>query len=229
MDAEALVCVVEDDAPLRASLQDLLQSVGLRVMAFASAHAFLDHPPPEGPGCLVLDVRLPGLSGLELQQRLAEVDRDLPIIFLTGHGDIPMTVQRAARQGPSSVSHQARPRSRRCSTPSMQALARDLPGVANSAPSARPCCRCGHALDVLTPREREVMARVVAGAPQQADRRRCWARAEATVKVHRSARHGTRWPPSPSRPSSAWRIASACPPHPRSRLYQSLITFTKVY
>ena len=82
MDTEALVFVVDDDASLRASLQDLLESVGLRVAACASAQEFLRRPPSEGPSCLVLDVRLPGLSGLELQQRLAEGDRDMPIIFI---------------------------------------------------------------------------------------------------------------------------------------------------
>ena len=93
MDTEALVCVVEDDAPLRASLTNLLRSVGLRVAAFASAQEFLRSPRPEGPSCLVLDVRLPGLSGLELQQQLVAGDLAMPIIFITGHGDIPMTVQ----------------------------------------------------------------------------------------------------------------------------------------
>ena len=93
MDAEALVCVVDDDAPMRESLQNLLRSVGLRVEAFASAQEFLRSPRPEGPSCLVLDVQLPGLSGLELQQQLAEGDMAMPIIFITGHGDIPMTVQ----------------------------------------------------------------------------------------------------------------------------------------
>ena len=92
MDAEALVFVVDDDASLRASLQDLLESVGLRVAACASAQEFLRSTRPEVPSCLVLDVRLPGLSGLELQQRLAEADLAMPIIFMTGHGDIPMTV-----------------------------------------------------------------------------------------------------------------------------------------
>ena len=92
-DTEALVFVVDDDAPLRESLTNLLRSVGLRVAAFASAQEFLRSPRPEVPGCLVLDVRLPGLSGLELQQRLAEADMEIPIIFITGHGDIPMSVQ----------------------------------------------------------------------------------------------------------------------------------------
>ena len=93
MDAEALVFVVDDDASLRASLQDLLESVGLRVAACASAQEFLRRPRPEAPSCLVLDVRLPGLSGLDLQKQMVEGDRDMPIIFITGHGDIPMTVQ----------------------------------------------------------------------------------------------------------------------------------------
>src|SRR5687768_2272581 len=78
MDTKALVCVVEDDASLRASLQDLLGSVGLRVAAFASAQEFLRSTRPEVPSCLVLDVRLPGLSGLELQQRLAASDMAMP-------------------------------------------------------------------------------------------------------------------------------------------------------
>ena len=78
---DARVCVVDDDAPLRASLTHLLRSVGLRVEVFASAREFLRSPRPEGPSCLVLDVRLPGLSGLELQQRVAEADLAMPIIF----------------------------------------------------------------------------------------------------------------------------------------------------
>ena len=92
-EGDAIVFVVDDDAPLRESLTNLLRSVGLRVAVFASAQEFLRSPRPELPSCLVLDVRLPGLSGLELQQRLAEADLAMPIIFMTGYGDIPMTVQ----------------------------------------------------------------------------------------------------------------------------------------
>ena len=90
---DKLVFVVDDDAPLRESLKDLLQSVGLRVEAFASAQEFLRSKRPDVPSCLVLDVRLKGLSGLDLQKRLVEGDVDIPIIFITGHGDIPMAVQ----------------------------------------------------------------------------------------------------------------------------------------
>src|SRR5262249_1060452 len=98
MDAEALVFVVNDDASMRESLQNLLRSVGLRVEAFTSAQEFLHSTRPDVPTCLVLDVRLPGLSGLDLQQELAKGHAPMPIIFITGHGDIPMTV-RAMKAG----------------------------------------------------------------------------------------------------------------------------------
>src|SRR5215470_16950371 len=92
-EADAMVFVVDDDAPMRESLQDLIGSVGLRVEAFASAPEFLRSQRLDVPSCLVLDVRLQGLSGLDLQKRMAEADMEIPIIFITGHGDIPMTVQ----------------------------------------------------------------------------------------------------------------------------------------
>src|SRR5215467_13351717 len=92
------VYVVDDDQSMRESLRDLLCSTGLNVLTFASAHEFLTYPRPMAPSCLVLDVRLPGLSGLELQQELAKGEVPLPIIFLTGHGDIPMAV-RAMKAG----------------------------------------------------------------------------------------------------------------------------------
>jgi DNA-binding NtrC family response regulator len=93
-----LVFVVDDDASMRESLQDLVGSAGLSVQAFASAHEFLADPRRNAPGCLVLDVQLPGLSGLDLQQELAKQDIQIPIIFITGHGDIPTTV-RAMKAG----------------------------------------------------------------------------------------------------------------------------------
>src|SRR5262249_38878987 len=98
MDVESLVFVVDDDASLRTSLQDILESVGLRVAACASAQDFLRRPCPEGPSCLVFDVRLAGLSGLELQQELARGAGQMPIIFITGHGDISWRV-RAMKAG----------------------------------------------------------------------------------------------------------------------------------
>ena len=85
------VFVVDDDASIRDSLRDLIGSAGLNVQTFASAQEFLTSPRPDAASCLVLDVQLPGLSGLDLQQELAKLDVQIPIIFITGHGDIPMT------------------------------------------------------------------------------------------------------------------------------------------
>jgi DNA-binding NtrC family response regulator len=94
------VCVVDDDSSMRESLSNLIRSAGLSVQTFASAQEFLRTPRPDAPSCLVLDVQLPGLSGLELQQELAQMNVQIPIIFITGHGDIPMTV-RAMKAGAS--------------------------------------------------------------------------------------------------------------------------------
>ena len=90
---EAIVFVIDDDASVRASLKSLFESVGFRVQLYDSADEFQQSERPDLPCCLVLDVRLPGLSGLEFQSELARMGTNLPIIFMTGHGDIPMTVQ----------------------------------------------------------------------------------------------------------------------------------------
>jgi FixJ family two-component response regulator len=87
-----VVYVVDDDPSIRDALDSLIRSVGFRAQTFASAQDFLKSTRPDAPGCLVLDVRLPGLSGLDLQRELARVDIRIPIIFITGHGDIPMSV-----------------------------------------------------------------------------------------------------------------------------------------
>src|SRR6201996_1618207 len=92
-DANAPVFVVDDDPALRASVGRLLRSVGINAQLFASIPDFLKSDLPDGPACLVLDVRLPGQSGLDFQRELAAAKREMPIIFITGHGDIPMTVQ----------------------------------------------------------------------------------------------------------------------------------------
>jgi FixJ family two-component response regulator len=178
MDADAMVFVVEDDAPLRESLKNLIRSVGLRVEAFASAQEFLRSPRPEVPGCLVLDVRLPGLSGLELQQQMAEGDRDMPIIFITGHGDIPMTVQ-AMKAG--AVAFLTKPfRDQELLDAIQQALARDRHAREQRARSEELRRRYG----ALTPRERDVMARVVAGLLNKQIAAELGT-SEASVKVHR--------------------------------------------
>src|SRR5580700_1613454 len=92
-DADSTVLVIDDDPNVRASVGRLLRSLGMDVQLFASIADFLGSDPPDGPSCLVLDVRLPGQSGLDLQRELAAAHRNLPIIFITGHGDIPMSVQ----------------------------------------------------------------------------------------------------------------------------------------
>src|SRR5215472_2086984 len=92
-DANPTVLVVDDDSALRESIGRLLRSLGMKARLFGSIPDFLDSDPPDGPACLVLDVRFPGQSGLDLQRELAAGDRDLPIIFITGHGDIPMSVR----------------------------------------------------------------------------------------------------------------------------------------
>src|SRR6202042_3892765 len=91
--ANSSVLVIDDDTDLRASVGRLLRSLGIDVQLFASISDFLKSDPPDGPTCLVLDVRLPEQSGLDFQRELAAANRDLPIIFITGHGDIPMSVQ----------------------------------------------------------------------------------------------------------------------------------------
>src|SRR5438105_15541581 len=92
-DATSTVLVIDDDPDLRASVGRLLRSLGIGVQLFESISDFLKSDPPDTPTCLVLDVRLPGQSGLDLQRELAGAKRELPIIFITGHGDIPMSVQ----------------------------------------------------------------------------------------------------------------------------------------
>ena len=87
------VFIIDDDAHVRASIQDLLESVGLRSKSFGTAEEFLQSKRPDGPSCLVLDVRLPGVNGLDFQRRLADAGIQIPIIFITGYGDIPMTVK----------------------------------------------------------------------------------------------------------------------------------------
>ena len=107
-DAKSTVLVIDDDPDLRNSVGLLLESLGMGVQLFASISDFLKSDPPNGPACLVLDVRLPGQSGLDLQRELALAKRELPIVFITGHGDIPMSVQ-AMKGAPlsSSPSHSA--------------------------------------------------------------------------------------------------------------------------
>ena len=156
-EADAMIFVVDDDASMREALQRLLRSVGLQVTTFASAHEFLHHRGADVPGCLVLDVRLPGLSGLDLQHELATAQLDLPIIFITGYGDIPMTVQ-AMKAG--AVEFLTKPfRDQDLLDAIQQALERDRVARAQRVEMAELRGR----FDALTPRERDVFGLVVTG------------------------------------------------------------------
>jgi len=156
-EADAMIFVVDDDASMREALQRLLRSVGLQVTTFASAREFLDHRGADVPGCLVLDVRLPGLSGLDLQHELAAAQMDLPIIFITGYGDIPMTVQ-AMKAG--AVEFLIKPfRDQDLLDAIQQALERDRVARAQRTEMAE----LRERFDALTPRERDVFGLVVTG------------------------------------------------------------------
>jgi FixJ family two-component response regulator len=175
---DGLVFIVDDDAPLRESLKNLIRSVGLRVEAFASAQEFLGSTRPDVPGCLVLDVRLPGLSGLDLQKRMAEADVDTSIIFISGHGDIPMAVQ-AMKAG--AVEFFAKPfRDQDLLDAIQQALECNRQARERRTQSAELRSRYRS----LTPRERQVIALVVAGFLNKQIAGELGT-SEAAVKVHR--------------------------------------------
>jgi FixJ family two-component response regulator len=177
-EADAVVFVVDDDAAVRRSLDNLIRSVGLRAETFASAQEFLSSKRPEVPGCVVLDVRLPGLSGLDLQKRMAEADMEIPIIFITGHGDIPMTVQ-AMKAG--AVEFLTKPfREQDLLDAIQQALERDRQTREQRAEIEGLRRRSAS----LTPREREVMALMVAGLLNKQIAGELGA-SETTVKIHR--------------------------------------------
>ena len=175
---DRVVFVVDDDGSMRESLTDLIRSVGLRVEAFASAQEFLRSKRLDVPSCLVLDVRLKGVSGLDLQKRMAEGGVEIPIIFITGHGDIPMTVQ-AMKAG--AVEFLTKPfRDQDLLDAIEQALERDRNARAQRANFDELHNRYGS----LTPREREVMALVVAGLLNKQIAGQLGT-SEASVKVHR--------------------------------------------
>jgi FixJ family two-component response regulator len=155
--AGPIVYVVEDDGAVREALSSLIRSVGLRVEVFSSAREFLRVNRPDAPACLVLDVRLPGLSGMDLQRELTSADNPIPIIFITGHGDIPMSV-RAMKAG--AAEFLTKPfRDEDLLAAIHQAIDRD--SVAQEQRVELRELRARHVS--LTPREREVMALVVQG------------------------------------------------------------------
>jgi FixJ family two-component response regulator len=176
---DATVFLVDDDASVRKALTRLLRSAGYDVKAFASAREFLDNAQDEGPACLVLDIRMPGLSGIDLQRELQTANAILPIIFITGHGDIPTSVK-AMKAG--AVDFLPKPvKDHDLLTGIEQALARSARERAERADLEDIQSR----IDSLTPRERQVLEHVVAG---QLNKEVAYdlGTVEKTIKVHRA-------------------------------------------
>jgi FixJ family two-component response regulator len=179
LDATCTILVIDDDVHLRNSLERLLRSVGLNAKLFASVSDFLKSEPTEGPTCLVLDVRLPGQSGLEFQRELAAAGRELPIIFITGHGDIPMSVQ-AMKSG--AIEFLTKPIRDQALLDAIQSgLTRDRVRRENESALADLRKRFAD----LSPREQEIMMHVARGRLSKQIAGDIGI-AEATVKVHRS-------------------------------------------
>jgi RNA polymerase sigma factor (sigma-70 family) len=177
-EGRTVVYVVDDDSATRSALSSLLRSVDLDVVTFESANDFLAADIPDLPGCLVLDVRLPGLSGLELQRRLTEIEVDLPIIFITGHGDVPMAV-RAMKAG--AVELLTKPfRDQELLEAVREALDRDRVSHREKAEKIE----LRERFESLTPREREVMQLVTGGRLNKQIAGQLGI-SEVTVKIHR--------------------------------------------
>lgn len=173
------VFVIDDDAGIRASIQGLLKSAGLRSECFETAEQFLRRKPLEGPSCLILDVSLPGIGGLDFQQQLKTADLQVPIIFITGHGDVPMTV-RAMKSG--AIEFLTKPfDDQRLLDAVRQALAFD--SVTREARAELAALHSRY--DLLTRREQQVMERVVSGKLNKQIALELGTR-EVTVKVHRA-------------------------------------------
>ena len=177
-DAADMVFVIDDDESIREALHSLIRSVGLKVAIFASAQEFLQSPRPDVPACLILDVRMPGLSGLDLQRDLAEANIHIPIIFITGHGDIPMSVH-AMKAG--AVEFLTKPfRDQDLLDAIQQALERDRRARSQQADNAE----LRNRYQSLTPRETEVFALVVKGLLNKQIALQLGT-SEITVKLHR--------------------------------------------
>ena len=178
-DAESTVLVIDDDPVLRASIGRLLRSLGINVQLFGSISDFLKSDPLEGPTCLVLDIRLPGQSGLDLQRELAEANNEIPIIFVTGYADIPMSVQ-AMKRG--AIEFLTKPFRDQDLLDAIQlGLSRDRARRENTKDLATLRERFGS----LSPREREIVIQVAHGRLSKQIAHDIGI-AEATVKVHRS-------------------------------------------
>ena len=175
---EPIVAVVDDDAAVRDAIKDLLESVGISVKTFSSGREFLAAERVDAPGCLILDVRLPGMSGLDFQRELAAAKIEIPVIFITGHGDIPMTVQ-AMKAG--AIDFLTKPfRDQELLDAIHKAVDRDRERRQQQAEVAQLRKR----YEALTPREREVMTLVIQGLLNKQIAAELGT-SETTVKIHR--------------------------------------------
>jgi len=178
-EAQSIVFVVDDDAAIRKALDSLIRSVGLQVELFASAQEFLQAKRPKAPTCLILDIRLKGISGLDFQRKLAEANDPIPIIFISGHADVPMSV-RAMKAG--AVEFLTKPfRDQELLDAVHHALERDAARRQQEAEIAK----LRERYEWLTPREREVLPLVVSGLPNKQIAAEIGT-SETTAKVHRA-------------------------------------------
>src|SRR5262245_53457272 len=178
-DANPSVLIIDDDAEFRDSVARLFQSIGLHTQQFSSVSDFFNASPPDGPTCLVLDIRMPGKSGLELQRELAAANREVPIIFITAHADIPMTVQ--AMKG-GAIEFLTKPfRDQDLLEAAQAGLARDRARREND----RALSAIQTRFETLSSREREIMRQVTTGRLNKQIAGDMGI-AESTVKVHRT-------------------------------------------
>jgi FixJ family two-component response regulator len=177
-DPEPIVYVVDDDSAVRNAMDSLIRSVGLKVRTFASADEFFRAKPSTAPGCIILDVRMPGMSGLDLQKELLKVDNQMPIIFITGHGDIPMAV-RVMKAG--AMEFLTKPfRDQDLLDTIQHAIERNY----NSRREQGEVAGLRQRLESLTRREKEVMQLVVRGLLNKQIAAELGT-SETTVKIHR--------------------------------------------
>jgi FixJ family two-component response regulator len=176
---QPLVFVVDDDVSARECIEDILQSVGRPVMSFRSAQEFLHGPRPDTPGCIVLDVRLPGISGFEFQKVLIEAGIRLPVIFITGHGDIPMSVM---AMKPGAIEFLTKPHREQSL---LDAVNAGIEADRLRRQGSKHVSELRQRFELLMPREREVFALVVTGHPNKQIAAQLEL-SEMTVKVHRS-------------------------------------------
>jgi FixJ family two-component response regulator len=175
---QPLVLVIDDDIAMRESLTSLFQSVGLRVKVFGSAPEFLQSSLPNSPSCLVLDIRLPGISGLEFQIEMANSGIHIPIVFMTGHGDIPMSVQAMKAGAVDFLTKPVRDKDL------LDAIARAEAQDARTRQTSAEVAAIEAKIATLTPREREVFTHVIAGRLNKQIAGDLGT-VEKTIKVHR--------------------------------------------